>query len=69
MDDAPEFETPDAEVAHQIVRRFVDEGVLPQPFAERILARLTDGAMKAGDWQALAQQALAWEMQEGDDGL
>lgn len=69
MHDSPELETPDAEVAHQIVGRFVEEGVLPRQFADRILAQLTGGGMKAGDWRALAQQALAWEMQEGDDGF
>lgn len=67
MNHAPEFENSDAEVARQIVNHFVDEGVLPPQFADRLLAQLTDGSMRERDWRALAQQVLAWESEAGDD--
>ena len=63
----PEFENPDAEVAHQIVNRFVNEGVLPLQFADRLLTQLTDGSMRERDWRSLAQQVLTWELEVGDD--
>jgi len=72
MHNAPDIHPPDAEVARRIVDRFVDDGLLPRAFADRLLTQLTEGAMNAGDWQALAQQALAWEREhatEADDDL
>ena len=67
MHDAPDIQSPDAQVARRIVDRFVDDGLLPRDLADRLLTQLTEGAMRAGDWRALAGQALAWE-QENERG-
>ena len=67
MNNTPEFENPDAEVAYRVVNRFMDQGVLPPQFADRLLTQLTNGSMRERDWRLLAQQVLAWEMEAGDD--
>jgi hypothetical protein len=72
MHDSPDPQTPNAVVARRIVDRFVDEGLLPRPFADRLLSQLAAGALRADDWQALARQALTWEEEnekEADDDL
>lgn len=72
MHNPPAPQPPDAQVAGRIVDRFVDDGLLPREFADRLLTQITEGAMRAGDWQALAQQALAWEREKesgADDDL
>jgi hypothetical protein len=72
MHDSPDPQTPDAVVARRVVDRFVDEGLLPREFADKLLNQLVGGTLKAGDWTALARQALAWEQEnerEADDDL
>ena len=72
MHNPPAPQPPDAQVAGRIVDRFVDEGLLPREFADRLLNQLADGTLKANDWTALARQALAWEREkesEADDDL
>ena len=66
MNQSPEFERPDLAVADQIVARLVNEGFLPQPFADRVAPALASGTLRANDWRRLAEQVLAWEMQEGE---
>ena len=66
MNPSPDFERPDLAVADQIVVRLVSEGFLPQPFADRVATALANGTMRANDWRRLAEQVLAWEMQEGE---
>ena len=67
MHNAPDLQSPDAQVAHRIVDRFLDDGLLSRDLANRLLTQFTEGALRADDWRALAGQALAWE-QENERG-
>lgn len=66
MNQSPDFERPDAAVSNQIVARFLDDGILTAPFAERVAAALAGGTIRSDEWRRLAEQVLAWEMREDE---